>query len=75
MAVEPDGTSSGESKLGVQVTGGGKAETIEVASDPQVKGRTAGRFVPAGGGDYTLTYTPSGRRPGRGPVARVVVGR
>jgi hypothetical protein len=56
MAFTAAGQPRGEEKLSVQVAGPDSAETIEVAADPNARGRYTGTFVPPRTGDYRLHF-------------------
>jgi hypothetical protein len=62
MAFGADGKALTEAKLAVQLSGGGKLTTVDVALDSQMPGRYTGRFTTGGAGEYTISYTPPGEK-------------
>jgi hypothetical protein len=62
MAFGPDGSPVTEPKQAVQVQGGGSAAAVELAADPAVKGRYAGKFTPGRPGEYRFVYNPPGQK-------------
>ena len=66
MAFTPQGAPLTSDKLSVRAQGGGADETLDLVSDPSVKGRYTGRFTPREAGDYRLTYAGTGK--GDAPV-------
>jgi hypothetical protein len=60
-AVNAEGSPLTAATATVQIQGGGTANTVELTSDPMVKGRYLGRFTPATAAEYRISYTAPGQ--------------